>query len=172
MIYDLIIKGGNVVLKDKVIKNDIAILNGKIVAIAETIDHKAEQIIDASEQYVMPGMIDTHVHICEPGRTEWEGFLTGTKALAAGGTTCYADMPLNALPATVDRHTLQLKAKRPTGKIISIMHFMAVLLQAILKDLKSFQMKELSHLNALCPHAEQIIPMIFPMWMIIPFLRG
>lgn len=116
MVYDLLIKGGKVVLKNEVVNNDIAIINGKIAAIAETIDHEAEKIIDASDQYVMPGMIDTHVHICEPGRTEWEGFITGTKALAAGGTTCYADMPLNALPATIDRHTLQLKAEAAKGK--------------------------------------------------------
>jgi allantoinase len=116
MKYDLIIKGGKVVFRDEVRRNDIAIKNGIIAAIAETIDNEAEQIIDASEQYVMPGMIDTHVHICEPGRTEWEGFITGTKALAAGGTTCYVDMPLNALPATIDRETLNLKAEAAKGK--------------------------------------------------------
>ena len=83
MKYDLIIKGGKVVFRDEVRNVDIAIKNGKISAIAETIDDGALQIINAAGQYVMPGMIDTHVHICEPGRTEWEGFITGTKALAA-----------------------------------------------------------------------------------------
>ncbi len=57
----------------------------------------------------MPGMIDTHVHISEPGRAHWEGFETGSKSLAAGGTTCYVEMPLNALPATISRENLQLK---------------------------------------------------------------
>ncbi|WP_026581772.1 allantoinase AllB [Bacillus sp. J33] len=116
MKYDLIIKGGKVVFRNEVIKNDIAIKNGKITAIEETINNEADQIIDAAEQFVMPGMIDTHVHICEPGRTEWEGFITGTKALAAGGTTCYVDMPLNALPATIDKETLHLKAEAAKGK--------------------------------------------------------
>ncbi len=116
MKYDLIIKEGNVVFRDDVKKVDIAIKNGKISAIAETIEGEADQIVNASGQYVMPGMIDTHVHICEPGRTEWEGFVTGTKALAAGGTTSYVDMPLNALPATVDRKSLQLKRDVAKGK--------------------------------------------------------
>lgn len=116
MKYDLIIKSGKVVFRDEVKNVDIAVKDGKISAIAETIDSEAAQIVDAKGQYVMPGMIDTHVHICEPGRTEWEGFVTGTKALAAGGTTSYVDMPLNALPATVDREALQLKIDTAKGK--------------------------------------------------------
>ncbi|MDQ0199168.1 allantoinase AllB [Neobacillus ginsengisoli] len=116
MKYDFIIKGGKVVFRDEVKNVDIAVKDGKISAIAETIDSEAAQIVDAQGQYVMPGMIDTHVHICEPGRTEWEGFVTGTKALAAGGTTSYVDMPLNALPATVDRESLQLKLDTAKGK--------------------------------------------------------
>ncbi|MCZ2257616.1 allantoinase AllB [Sporosarcina sp. G11-34] len=116
MEYDLIIKGGQVVFRDEVKNVDIAIKNGKISAIAETIDDAAVKIINAEGQYVMPGMIDTHVHICEPGRTEWEGFVTGTKALAAGGTTSYVDMPLNALPATVDRAAVRSKLEAANGK--------------------------------------------------------
>lgn len=116
MKYDLLIKGGKVVFRDEVKNVDIAIKDGKISAIAETIDGEAAEIIDATGQYVMPGMIDTHVHMCEPGRTEWEGFLTGSKALAAGGTTSYVDMPLNALPATVDREALHLKLDAAKGK--------------------------------------------------------
>ncbi|MGE8206645.1 allantoinase AllB [Heyndrickxia sp. NPDC080065] len=109
MIYDLIIKGGNVVFRDGVRKVDIGISNEKISCIAEEIIEDAKEIINASGQYVMPGMIDTHVHISEPGRTEWEGFETGSKALAAGGTTSYVEMPLNALPATINKEALDLK---------------------------------------------------------------
>lgn len=116
MKYDLVIKGGKVVFRDEVKHVDIAIKDGKISVIAETIDGEVTKIIDAKGQYVMPGMIDTHVHICEPGRTEWEGFITGTKALAAGGTTSYVDMPLNALPATVNRKAFQLKLDAAKGK--------------------------------------------------------
>lgn len=109
MIYDLLIKGGNVVFHDGVRKVDIGVKDEKITCIAEHITDDAEEIIDAAGQYVMPGMIDTHVHISEPGRTEWEGFETGSKALAAGGTTSYVEMPLNALPATTSKEALDLK---------------------------------------------------------------
>lgn len=107
--YDLIIKNGNVVFRDGVRQVDIGVKNEKITCIAEEITEGAKEVIDASGQYVMPGMVDTHVHISEPGRTEWEGFETGSKAMAAGGTTSYVEMPLNALPATINKEALDLK---------------------------------------------------------------
>ncbi|MCG7343808.1 allantoinase AllB [Sporosarcina sp. ACRSL] len=109
MTLDLLIKGGNVVFRDGVRTVDIGIKNEKISCIAEHISEDAKEVIEANGQYVMPGMIDTHVHISEPGRTEWEGFETGSKALAAGGTTSYVEMPLNALPATINKEALGLK---------------------------------------------------------------
>ena len=51
---------------------------------------------------LLPGLVDTHVHVNEPGRTEWEGFATATRAAAAGGVTTIVDMPLNSLPPTLD----------------------------------------------------------------------
>ncbi|MFD0829646.1 allantoinase AllB [Neobacillus sp. M.A.Huq-85] len=116
MKYDLLIKNGNVVLKNFVEQVDIGIINGKIVEISKNITDPSKEVVDASNQYVMPGMIDTHVHICEPGRSEWEGFETGTKALAAGGTTAFVDMPLNALPATTDKEALRKKLKSAENK--------------------------------------------------------
>ncbi|WP_284139641.1 MULTISPECIES: allantoinase AllB [unclassified Virgibacillus] len=109
MKYDLIIKGGDVVFHDGVRKCELGIKDEKIVCIADQIEADAKEIVDATGQYVMPGMIDTHVHISEPGRTEWEGFETGSKSLAAGGTTSYVEMPLNALPATTNKAALDLK---------------------------------------------------------------
>lgn len=61
------------------VEADIAIQHGKIVQIASNLVQQATKEIDASEQYVLPGMIDTNVHICKPGCTEWEGFETGCK---------------------------------------------------------------------------------------------
>lgn len=116
MTYDLIIKNGNVVFHDEVRKADIGIKDEKIACIADSIETDAVKIIDANGQYVMPGMIDTHVHISEPGRTEWEGFVTGSKALAAGGTTSYVEMPLNALPATTNKEALDIKIDAAVGK--------------------------------------------------------
>lgn len=69
----------------------------------------AKNIYDAGESVVMPGLVDTHVHINEPGRTEWEGFETATRAAAAGGVTTLIDMPLNSIPATTTAAALETK---------------------------------------------------------------
>lgn len=106
---DLIIRNGEVVLSDGPKKIEIGVKDGKVTTLAEKITEDTKEVIDANGQYVLPGMVDTHVHISEPGRTEWEGFETGSKSLAAGGTTSYVEMPLNALPATTNKAALDLK---------------------------------------------------------------
>jgi allantoinase len=68
-----------------------------------------KHIYDAGESVVMPGLVDTHVHINEPGRTDWEGFETATRAAAAGGVTTLIDMPLNSIPATTTAAALESK---------------------------------------------------------------
>lgn len=73
-------------------------------------------IFDAGERVVMPGLVDTHVHINEPGRTEWEGFTSATRAAAAGGLTTLVDMPLNNIPPTTTASGLQTKLAAATGK--------------------------------------------------------
>ena len=67
------------------------------------------QVIDYGEQVIMPGLVDSHVHINEPGRTEWEGFNTATQAAAAGGITALVDMPLNCIPVTTTKAAFQEK---------------------------------------------------------------
>lgn len=74
------------------------------------------RVVDAGDSMVMPGVIDTHVHMNEPGRTEWEGFATGTQAAAAGGVTTIVDMPLNSIPATTSRFALERKREAAEGK--------------------------------------------------------
>ena len=69
------------------------------------------------DKVIMPGMIDAHVHINEPGRTEWEGFETATKAAAAGGITTLIEMPLNASPVTTTVEALKLKSDAAKGKL-------------------------------------------------------
>ncbi|WP_059104556.1 allantoinase AllB [Shouchella shacheensis] len=114
---DTLITGGTVVLGDDVRAADIGVKDGKIHMIAESIPSAlAKNVLQADGAYVLPGMVDSHVHLSEPGRAEWEGFETGTKALAAGGTTTYVEMPLNALPATTNRDHLQLKLEAAKGK--------------------------------------------------------
>lgn len=72
---------------------------------------------DFGDLVVMPGLVDSHVHVNEPGRTEWEGFATASAAAAAGGTTTMIDMPLNSIPPTVDLPALRVKQESARGKL-------------------------------------------------------
>ena len=90
MPYDVLIRGDD---------RDIAIADGVIAGFAAG---PAREEIDARGLAVLPGVIDAHVHFNEPGRTDWEGWATGTRALAAGGATACVEMPLNAHPPTID----------------------------------------------------------------------
>ena len=80
---------------------DVGVVDGLIAAIGPELAGPATEEIDAAGLYLLPGVVDAHVHMNEPGRADWEGFETGTRALAAGGATAAIDMPLNATP---DRH--------------------------------------------------------------------
>src|SRR5689334_12891563 len=73
-------------------------------------------IVDAESNAISPGVVDSHVHINEPGRTEWEGFSTATKAAAAGGVTTLVDMPLNSIPPTTTVANLKRKRMSAEGK--------------------------------------------------------
>ena len=73
-------------------------------------------LIDFGDKVLLPGLVDTHVHINEPGRTEWEGFQTATQAAAAGGVTTLVDMPLNCVPETIDVPALEAKRNAAKGK--------------------------------------------------------
>ena len=73
-------------------------------------------VVDVGDKYVLPGLVDTHVHINEPGRTEWEGFRTATRAAAAGGITTVIDMPLNNLPETTTVAALEQKRAAARGQ--------------------------------------------------------
>ncbi len=101
---DLIVRGGTVVGAGagEVAVLDIAVDDGRIAAIGPELPGPAREEVDARGLHVLPGAIDAHVHFNEPGRTDWEGWATGTAALAAGGGTLAVEMPLNAIPPTVD----------------------------------------------------------------------
>jgi allantoinase len=74
-------------------------------------------IVDAGNSVVMPGLVDCHVHVNEPGRTDWEGFATATRAAAAGGVTTLVDMPLNCIPVTTTRDALEQKRRAASGQL-------------------------------------------------------
>ena len=109
--FDLLVRSGK----------DIGIVAGQIVAIGQNLGGSAREEIDATNFSIFPGVIDAHVHFNEPGRTEWEGFATGSKAAAAGGTTTIFDMPLNAHPPTIDGPSFD--AKRAAAEQNSIVDF-------------------------------------------------
>ncbi|MGC2324384.1 MAG: amidohydrolase family protein, partial [Terriglobales bacterium] len=79
----------------------IAVRDGIIAAIGGPEElGTSSNVCDFGDAVIMPGLVDTHVHINEPGRTDWEGFATATRAAAAGGVTTLIEMPLNSIPAT------------------------------------------------------------------------
>ena len=88
--------------------------------IARTTAHSATpsnlELTDVGNRMVLPGLVDTHVHVNEPGRTEWEGFATATRAAAAGGYTALVDMPLNGFPATTTVAALEEKRAAARGQ--------------------------------------------------------
>jgi allantoinase len=75
-----------------------------------------QEVVLAPDEVLLPGLVDTHVHVNEPGRTEWEGFATATRAAAAGGVTTIVDMPLNSLPPTLDVPALEVKRAAADGQ--------------------------------------------------------
>src|ERR1041384_2360979 len=88
---------------------DIGIAEEKIVRLGKNLAGSARTEIDATALEIFPGVIDAHVHFNEPGRTDWEGFASGSRAAAAGGTTTVFDMPLNAHPPTIDGPAFDVK---------------------------------------------------------------
>ncbi|PON36778.1 Allantoinase [Parasponia andersonii] len=110
-----------IVTPQGLISGAVEIKDGKIASIVKEVeklwDSELWQIIDYGDAVIMPGLIDVHAHLDDPGRTEWEGFPSGTKAAAAGGLTTLIDMPLNSMPSTVSRDTLKLKIKSAENRI-------------------------------------------------------
>jgi allantoinase len=98
---DLIIRSRRVVTPETVCPASIHIRDGVIAALGEWNDAPPDvPLVDAFDAVVMSGLVDAHVHVNEPGRTDWEGFATATRAAAAGGVTTLVDMPLNSIPPT------------------------------------------------------------------------
>lgn len=107
--YDLVIRARRAITSIGEVPCSIGIKDGVISSIADfDANQSAKEIVDISG-VLLPGLVDTHVHINEPGRTQWEGFETATKAAAAGGVTTLLDMPLNSIPPTCTVEALKIK---------------------------------------------------------------
>ena len=117
MSIDLVLRSRRVVTPEGERAAAIHIRNGKIAAVAPWDDVPAGAALrDVEDLAVMPGIVDTHVHLNEPGRTEWEGFATATRAAAAGGSTTLVDMPLNSIPPTTTREGFAAKRAAAHGQ--------------------------------------------------------
>jgi allantoinase len=99
---DIVIRGGQVVTAREVLRTDIGLADGRIVAFGDDLPAAKQETIDATGLHIFPGVIDPHVHFNEPGRTEWEGLETGSRAFVAGGGAVFFDMPLNSSPPVLD----------------------------------------------------------------------
>ena len=115
---DLVLRSRRVATPSGIAPATIHVRDGRIEAIAA---HDAvpagARLFDAADALVMPGVVDTHVHVNEPGRTEWEGYASATQSAAAGGTTCIVDMPLNSIPATTTARALEQKREAARGQL-------------------------------------------------------
>jgi len=115
---DLVVESRRVVTPEGVREAAVVIAGGRI---REVVPRRsappAVRGLDASDHVVLPGLVDAHVHINEPGRTEWEGFESATRAAAAGGVTTLVDMPLNSIPATTSVAGLHAKRAAAEGRL-------------------------------------------------------
>ncbi|GAA4176847.1 allantoinase AllB [Gryllotalpicola koreensis] len=116
-VYDTVIRG-RIVTPEGERAASVAISGGLIAGVFETdaaLEARTELVL-APDEVLLPGLIDTHVHVDEPGRTEWEGFASATAAAAAGGVMTIVDMPLNSIPPTTTLDALRVKQAAARGQ--------------------------------------------------------
>jgi allantoinase len=114
-----VVRSRRVLIGNELRAASVHVADGRISRVTSWEDAATDgDLVDAGELAVMPGVIDTHVHVNEPGRTEWEGFASATRAAAAGGVTTFLDMPLNSIPATTSVDALRAKRDAARGKTV------------------------------------------------------
>ncbi|MBP2702428.1 allantoinase AllB [Microbispora sp. RL4-1S] len=115
--FDLVVRSRRVVTPEGERAAAVAVRDGRIAALGGYDDPlPAADAADLGGLALLPGLVDTHVHVNEPGRAHWEGFASATRAAAAGGVTAIVDMPLNSLPPTVDPEALDVKRRAARGR--------------------------------------------------------
>jgi allantoinase len=136
--YDLVIRSRRTVTADGEQALAVAVQDGKIAALhAYDAAPPAAEEIDLRDLALLPGLVDTHVHVNEPGRTHWEGFASATRAAAAGGVTTIVDMPLNSLPPTVSVAALETKLRAAEGQCHVDVGFWGGAVPANVKELRA-----------------------------------
>ncbi|MGR0321106.1 allantoinase AllB [Agromyces sp. ZXT2-3] len=117
--FDLVLAGDRVLVDGAFVPAEVGVRDGRIARIAgpgARLDG-ALRVRLADDEVLVPGLVDTHVHVNEPGRTEWEGFASATRAAAAGGVTTIVDMPLNSIPPTTSVAALEAKRRAAEGRV-------------------------------------------------------
>jgi allantoinase len=116
--FDLVLRARRAVTPDGETGVCVGVADGRIAAVVPLADRlEGDRVVElADDEVLLPGLVDTHVHVNDPGRTEWEGFASATRAAAAGGVTTLVDMPLNSIPPTVDVAALEVKRKTAEGQ--------------------------------------------------------
>lgn len=113
------VRGRQVLVGDAFRPATVVVRDGRVAAVADLDHDVAGAVLEVPDAaYVVPGVVDTHVHVNEPGRTEWEGFTSATRAAALGGVTTLVDMPLNAIPPTTTVAHLRLKQAAARGQLM------------------------------------------------------
>ncbi len=138
---DLLIRGRRVLLPTGLAPATLHVTNGRITAVTafEAPAPSDVTLVDAGALLVTPGLVDSHVHINEPGRTEWEGFRTATEAAAAGGITTVVDMPLNSIPPTTSEDAARRKLDALADQLHVNVAFWGGVVPGNAKDLAGLQ---------------------------------
>mgnify|MGYP003693875117 CR=1 FL=1 len=118
MTVDRLFRARRAIVGDVETSAAVGVAGGRIAIVAPfEAPIEAGEVIELDhDEVLLPGLVDTHVHVNEPGRTEWEGFDTATRAAAAGGVTTIVDMPLNSIPPTTNLAALDAKRERARGQ--------------------------------------------------------
>lgn len=116
---DLVLRSRRVITPAGLVSAWVHVRGGTIQQVSDSTQvPEGYPLVDAGDAVLMPGLVDTHVHINEPGRAQWEGFATATRAAAAGGVTTLVDMPLNSIPAATTVAGLQAKREAAEGRCL------------------------------------------------------
>ncbi|MEJ2856282.1 MULTISPECIES: allantoinase AllB [unclassified Saccharothrix] len=115
---DLVFRASRVITPQGERAADVGVRDGRIEVVTGPDELSGDRVVElGDDEVLLPGLVDTHVHVNDPGRSEWEGFPTATRAAAAGGVTTVVDMPLNSLPPTTSVDALEVKRKAADGNV-------------------------------------------------------
>ncbi|HET7276802.1 MAG TPA: allantoinase AllB [Dermatophilaceae bacterium] len=138
MMLDVVFRARRVVTPEGEGSRSVGVKDGRVVAL-EPLDAEldAVRVVElGDDEVLLPGLVDTHVHVNEPGRTEWEGFASATRAAAAGGVTTIIDMPLNSIPPTTTVAALETKRAAARGQVYVDVGFWGGAVPGNLADLR------------------------------------